>query len=654
MGNTDVTGQTCEMVKVNMICEICDKPITNEEQKELLHKGYHNQCFPKKDSGKSNSSYLTYTIDSPFYQANFTQIKSELLDLLPKITIYFDLPEDIGKEYFKNNEFEYFKKQIAESLGDNNFSIIKIIFGSLFVQLVTLGQEAKDKILSVLEKKEWDSEPIKKKFKEKVKQTLFNFDYITVKPKYIEICSSQYTQQEQEKMITDVLEKGKQLNKSNSFTSFGEINSADQILDTLSNIAQEKEMQEKTLILFDKGLEAKEVIEKSNNSIEQMQKDSIFEFRIVGLAVVDNMNSTQYLKRKSQCPNCESQILIQGTKTKHAANSASNNFITGKDNFYGIGTYFSDQFDYVTYYANEIKTLGRVPKIGETFPIVGAEVFYDTTKFKQIYDYSYYDVAPQLPTEQYLLEHIDKTVEKNGIHFIEVEGGRTQVITKNREILSRFNYTESLPKKIYIGREYVVTDKSQILPLFALTMQRVGYCIIWRDNNFLGGIHKSYLEERKKFVNELKDLNLYIETSTESALKLIWKKKYNKIILITNVGSNLEGKKYIDKARIILGFNVIVLFFASSSRHLEWIKNYPNSLFTNTSDFFEKYVMLFNKDTGNEENRLNNLKNEVEKYYHTKLQDLKEPLKYPLFNDGNNEDQHYGELDCSPFEMGLY
>ena len=593
------------------------------------------------------SSYLNYPITWSYGQTLFTKIKSEHLDLLPKIPLYFDIPKDEAEVYFKNNGIESFKKQIAKSIGDDNFAIIDIGFGSLFANIVLLGKKYQNKISNSFKK--WNSEPLKK-IKEKIEQTFFEFAGITGKPKYVEICSSQYTPGEQEKMIKEVLEINKESNSSENTDNDDNysINKVEQILD---NIAQEKEMQVKTLIEFDKGLKIKEVIEKTNNSLEQMQKDSIFEFRIVGLAVVDNMNSTQYVERKSQCPNCESKILIQGTKTKHAKNSVANNFVTGRDNWYGIGTYFSDQLDYVTYYANA-KTFGAIPKIGETFPIAGAEVFYDSTKFKQIYDYSYYDVSGELPTEQYLKEHIDKTIEKDGIHFIEVEGGMTHVITKNREIL-RYNKTEPLPKNIYIGREYVVTDKTQILPLFALTMQRVGYCIIWRDDNFLGGIHKDYLEERKKFVNELSNLNLYIETSTESALKLIWKKKYNKIILITNVGSNLEGKKYIDMARKILGFNVVALFFASSLRHLEWIKDYPNSLYTNNAEFFEKYVMLFNKDAGNEENGLNNLKTEIEEYYGIQLQELIEPVKYPLFEDGSSANQHYGQLDCSPFEMKI-
>ena len=63
--------------------------------------------------------------------------------------------------------------------------------------------------------------------------------------------------------------------------------------------------------------------------------------------------------------------------------------------------------------------------------------------------------------------------------------------------------------------------------------------------------------------------------------------------------------------------------------------------------------MLFNKDERNEENSLNNLKTEIEEYYGIQLQELIEPVKYPLFEDGSSPNQHYGQLDCSPFEMKI-
>ena len=67
--------------------------------------------------------------------------------------------------------------------------------------------------------------------------------------------------------------------------------------------------------------------------------------------------------------------------------------------------------------------------------------------------------------------------------------------------------------------------------------------------------------------------NIYPCETSEEALELVNRKKYNKIILISNVGSDMGGKKFIDKAREIIGNDVIVLFLAYNTDHLNWIKN---------------------------------------------------------------------------------
>ena len=54
--------------------------------------------------------------------------------------------------------------------------------------------------------------------------------------------------------------------------------------------------------------------------------------------------------------------------------------------------------------------------------------------------------------------------------------------------------------------------------------------------------------------------NIYPCETSEEALELVNRKKYNKIILISNVGSDIGGKKFIDKAREIIGNDVIVYF----------------------------------------------------------------------------------------------
>ena len=73
-------------------------------------------------------------------------------------------------------------------------------------------------------------------------------------------------------------------------------------------------------------------------------------------------------------------------------------------------------------------------------------------------------------------------------------------------------------------------------------------------------------------------MNIYFENSIEDALKFLLKRKYNKVILISNIGKDLSGKKFVEIARKIFGFNLIVLFFSNNEEHFKWIQNFPNCL----------------------------------------------------------------------------
>ena len=95
-----------------------------------------------------------------------------------------------------------------------------------------------------------------------------------------------------------------------------------------------------------------------------------------------------------------------------------------------------------------------------------------------------------------------------------------------------------------IGKEYLITDKNQILPLDCITMKRIEYLVIWRDYNFkenynsyskkvFDDITEFHRKIKRKIVTEFVSKIYYTNTS-EEALELIKKKKYNKIIIITN------------------------------------------------------------------------------------------------------------------------
>ena len=70
------------------------------------------------------------------------------------------------------------------------------------------------------------------------------------------------------------------------------------------------------------------------------------------------------------------------------------------------------------------------------------------------------------------------------------------------------------------------------------------------------------MNDRIKYINQAAKYNIYPCETSEEALKLVKRKKYNKIILLSNIGQDLGGKKFVDQARKIIGNDVIVLFSA--------------------------------------------------------------------------------------------
>ena len=179
------------------------------------------------------------------------------------------------------------------------------------------------------------------------------------------------------------------------------------------------------------------------------------------------------------------------------------------------------------------------------------------------------------------------------------------------------------------------------------TLKRVEYCVIWRDENFssksiynnnFDEIFKKFLKDRMKYINQNANYNIYPCETTEEAIKLVKRKKYNKIILISNVGKNFGGKSFVDQARQIIGNDIIVLFLAYKISHLDWIKNYKNAIFSNKPNFYEEYLEIFDKGFDVKDN-IKNLIKKIEKFYGVKFNFDDNYLTYPLFkNDGKYSD----------------
>jgi hypothetical protein len=236
--------------------------------------------------------------------------------------------------------------------------------------------------------------------------------------------------------------------------------------------------------------------------------------------------------------------------------------------------------------------------------MVGSYIYYDKKGFKRVYDYKY-------------------NPGKNEINFA-YAGSNTETIRSQEPDKSKF-----------YGTEYVIYDLNQICPFLGCSLKRDEFCVIWRDDNFnekavyndeYDAIFKQFLKDRIKYIRQSAKFNVYPCITTDEALKLVNRKKYNKIILISNVGPNEEGKKFIDQARQIIGKDVIALFLSYSIQHLDSIQKYKNALFSNESKFYEEYL-----DNFDSEPKMRELISKMENHYKVKFKIDNDFLYFPNF-----------------------
>ena len=104
---------------------------------------------------------------------------------------------------------------------------------------------------------------------------------------------------------------------------------------------------------------------------------------------------------------------------------------------------------------------------------------------------------------------------------------------------------------------------------------------------------------------------VYFIRTTEEAIELLNRKKYNKVIIITN--GNNAGQEFIMRTRRIIGGNTIMAVTAYDvSKHIIWIKNIRNVLLLNGLDFHTKF---FKAVINNDLDSLNQLRNKINNYY---------------------------------------
>ena len=265
---------------------------------------------------------------------------------------------------------------------------------------------------------------------------------------------------------------------------------------------------------------------------EKDLKKAKFDYSLISLAILEKEeeNEEEYKSKRDACPNIVKRILYHGSQIDPISKKLTDEFKYTRRAFYGMGIYFSENIDYISFYCgkdqkNRRDNLGNIVPVNSSFSFIASEVFYDKNKFRQIKDMSLY--VPELdhfPSyDELKTNYSEKMVEPNGIHYIKVNN--------ENDTLSEKDFCDKKAKEKFMGNDYVITEKHQIFPIYNLTVKRNEYFVLWRDPNFKGkNIFSDFLKDRKLFCMEKANMNIYFESSTEEALKFLLRRQYNKVI----------------------------------------------------------------------------------------------------------------------------
>ena len=347
--------------------------------------------------------------------------------------------------------------------------------------------------------------------------------------------------------------------------------------------------------------------------IRKSLKDSVFEFSPISLVVIDREDFDKFEQEKKKCPNLEMRLLYHGTQEEPTSCILTAMFkrSEGVCCQHGEGVYFTDSLDYCYFYGGKDNrcNMNKIPPVGDCFTAICSWVYNDKNGKLKVNDYN-----------------TRKRPGKNQINFAYAASTSETIQNPN-------------PHKFY-AKEYVVYELEQICPIISVKFKREEFCVIWRDNNFskekiFGGDwddkFKSYLRARIKYIEQLAKYNVYTFENTKEALECVNRKKYNKIILISNVGTDFGGQHFVEEARKIIKNDSIVLFSSFSKEHLNWIVTWKNALFSEDETLTEEFLESFS-----DKNKMIGLIKKFEIKYNVKFNFDNNFLYFPRFKKEGN------------------
>ena len=345
----------------------------------------------------------------------------------------------------------------------------------------------------------------------------------------------------------------------------------------------------------------KYIIKSFEKDFEKRLKQSIFEFSIASLVIMERRDFQTFEDGREKCQNRKDKVLYHGTQVESISSIFAGFYKkSDKHSQHGKGVYFTTSLDCCWFYGGEKGNrynINIIPQVGDTFTFIANATYYNKNCKNRVVDFKY-------------------TPKTNEINYA-YANANTKTIQEKPD------------KTKFYAKEYVIWDLKQICPFLGALLKRREYCIIWRDPNFSSKSNypkgwnekfKQFLDNCKDYIYQYADQNLYTCETTDEALGLVNRKKYNKIILISNIGQDLEGIRFIEEARnIINNKNVIALFVSYDKKHISNIARHKNSLFINNFDLFKEYINCFSEGIKDKKNQIMNVKQKIEEYYRDDL-----------------------------------
>jgi hypothetical protein len=158
-----------------------------------------------------------------------------------------------------------------------------------------------------------------------------------------------------------------------------------------------------------------------------MIENSYIDYSLVSVQIYQHKRRREFVENLKNCDNVEARYLLHGTQIDPIALILTDEFKYTRKAFYGMGVYFTDMIDYVSFYCggNSLRTRrklwNKIIPVGDTISCIASEVYYDINKKNKIYKPSVVELDHFPTYDEIEKDYKEQMVEENGINFIEVE-----------------------------------------------------------------------------------------------------------------------------------------------------------------------------------------------------------------------------------------